>query len=130
MAVCDTNYNVIVPETIQYNDDDTIKIIFPSAIAGWAMITVGQGSSGTAGTSGTSGADGTGAPAGGNARIQFHATSGFGGTTDFTLVTGSPTVATLNGTLLATTVNGVNININGNPAATTDDATALAIALG
>ena len=79
-----------------------------------------------------SGADGTNAPGGGNSRIQFHATSGFGGTTDFIIVTGSPTVATLTGTFNATTVNGTNINIGspGKPAATTDDATALAIALG
>ena len=61
----------------------------------------------------------------GNAQLQYHATSGFGGTSDFILVTGSPTVATLTGRLDAT-----NINISGNKAATEDDATALAIALG
>jgi hypothetical protein len=132
VEVCDSNYNVIIPESTQYISADCVKIVFPYPQTGYAALTIGEGSSGTSGTAGTSGADGTNSPGGGNSRIQFHATSGFGGTTDFIIVTGSPTVATLTGTFNATTVNGTNINIGspGKPAATTDDATALAIALG
>ena len=106
-------------------DSNTVKIILATASTGYVAVSMGSGTSGTSGTAGTSGADGTGAPAGGNSRIQFHATSGFGGTGDFVIVTGSQTVATLTGRLDAT-----NINISGNKAATEDDATALAIALG
>ena len=98
-------------------DSNTVKIILATASTGYVAVSMGSGTSGTSGTAGTSGADGTGAPAGGNSRIQFHATSGFGGTGDFVIVTGSPTVATLTGRLDAT-----NINISGNKAATEDDA--------
>ena len=58
IEVVDDNYNVIIPESIQFIDGNNVKIVFTSSQAGYAAITYGQGSSGTSGSAGTSGSSG------------------------------------------------------------------------
>jgi hypothetical protein len=41
ITVTDNNYNVIYPETIQFTSANVVKIIFPTATSGHALLTFG-----------------------------------------------------------------------------------------
>ena len=145
-TVTDSNYNVIVPETVKFVSDGIARFYFNDSRTGYVSLTFGEGTSGSTGTSGSSGADGSNAPGGSVNDIQFKSgASTLGGTTDFKINTsGSPATVHLQGPMYSSSgTSGFHaININGNATvggnmtiggavpATQDDVIALAIALG